>query len=402
MRQSGQIVVVGAGIAGVAAARAAAAAGAQVIVLDEQDAPGGWLRSSLDELSGPPDFIEGKRGFQIAIELGELLSADGIDFRPGSVAWGLFDDRVLGVVGPDGSYQLAAEAVIVATGSTAIAWPFAGWTLPGVMTSGAARRFMHLHRVLPGRRAAVVGKGQDADRIVEDLELAGADVVARESSPDGLVARGSMAVEAIEVRGRETEVDAVVLAFGCLPDPELARHAGAELEFSAADGCHVPVLDRTMQTSVEGIYVVGDAAGIVAASVAHAQGTVAGIAAAGGDGLDGALAALESVTVERPPEVPFADPALIPDDVQVDREEQVTAGRIREAIGQGAVSINDVKRRTRAGMGVSQGRDTEYVIARMIQQQAGIALDRLLPMTARPPARLVSLADLAAIAVATD
>jgi hypothetical protein len=53
-------------------------------------------------------------------------------------------------------------------------------------------------------------------------------------------------------------------------------------------------------------------------------------------------------------------------------------------------------------MGVSQGRDTEYVIARMIHQQAGILLDRLLPMTARPPARLVSLADLAAIAVATD
>lgn len=401
MRQAGQIVVVGAGLAGVAAARAAASAGAQVIVLDEQDAPGGWLRASLEELSGPPGSIDGKRGFEVAAQLREELNADGIDYRPGSTAWGLFDNRVLGVVGPQGSYQIQAEAIILATGSTAIVWPFAGWTLPGVMTSLAARRFMHLHRVLPGRRVAVVGSVPDAERMAEDLELAGAEVVARPPSPDGLVARGTTQVEAIEINGRETAVDAVVLAFGCLPDPELARHIQAEVEYSTADGCHVPVVDRTLQTTVAGIYIIGDAAGVVPASVAHAQGTVAGLAAAGGSRLSEALAELEAVTVARPPAAEVGDPARIPDDVQVDREEQVTAGRIREAIRQGAVSINDVKRRTRAGMGVSQGRDTEYVIARMIHQQAGIPLERLLPMTARPPARLVSLADLAAIAVAT-
>ncbi len=402
MNGQASIVVVGAGAAGVAAAYNAAANGASVVLLDEQYGPGGWLRSSLDVLTGPPDQIDGMRGFQAAAYASALLEAESIDYRPRSVVWGLFEDRTLGVVGPGGSYQLRAEAVIVASGSTDIVWPFDGWTLPGVMTAGAARRFMHLHWVLPGRSVAVVGLGADADRMTDDLELAGASVAARVASPDGLIARGNRRVERIEWNGQESTVDAVILAFGSLPDPELARHAQAELEYSLADGCHVPIRDRTLQSPSTGIYIVGDAAGLTSVSAAVAEGAIAGRAASEGAAVDEAVADLESVSVQRPEAVSVGDPSRIPDDVQVDREEQITARQIREAIGSGAISINDVKRRTRAGMGVSQGRDTEYVIARMIHQQAGIGLDQLVPMTARPPARLVSLSDLAAIAVTTD
>lgn len=96
------------------------------------------------------------------------------------------------------------------------------------------------------------------------------------------------------------------------------------------------------------------------------------------------------------------DPNLIPDDVLVDREEGVTAGEIRAAIAEGAISVNDVKRRTRAGMGISQGRDTTYVVARMIQAQTGIPLADLVPMTSRPPARLVSLSAMASLSRRTD
>jgi thioredoxin reductase len=395
------VAVIGAGAAGCAAAYAAATSGAAVVLLDEQDAPGGWLRSSIEVLSGPPDLFDGRRGYELSSDARSSLTSAGVDYRPSSVVWGLFEESVLGVVGPRGSYQLKAGAVIVASGSTEIVWPFAGWTLPGVMTARAARTFMHVHRVLPGRRVAIVGPAEHADGVAADVELAGGEVVFRCDSPDGLRAGGEGTVAWVELDGRRAEVEAVLLALGSLPDPELARHALADLRFSDADGCHVPTRDERLQTSVRGLYVAGDAAGLTTPALALADGLVAGYAAAGSSSTDGAHAELARAQRERSAAAPIADPERIPNDIQVDREEQITAGQIRAAIADGAVSINDVKRRTRAGMGLSQGRDTEYVIARMIHARTGIPLAELLPMTARPPARLVALADLAAIAVQT-
>ncbi len=402
MIEATEIVVIGAGASGIAAAWAAASSGSRVVLLDEQDAPGGWLRTSLERLNGPPDFIDGKYGFEAAHLAPDLVAVDGLDYRPKSIVWGLFENRLLGVVSPGHSYQLEAKKIIIASGSTEIVWPFEGWTLPGTMTATAARRFMHLHRVLPGRRVAVVGQGMDADRMADDLDLAGATVVSRAPTPDGLAARGDRQVSRLVVDDQEVEADAVILALGSLPDPELARHVMAELEYSEVNGCHVPTRDRTMRTSVDSVYVVGDAAGLAPANVTIAEGFIAGYAAAGNPKLDDAIRSLAKLGSRREPGPPIADPARIPDEVLVDREEQITARQIRDAIRAGAVSVNDVKRRTRAGMGIAQGRDTEYIVSRMISHETGIPLDQLVPMTARPPARLVSLAELASVAAATD
>lgn len=401
MRVRTDIVVVGAGMAGLAAALAASRSGAEVVLLDEQDAPGGWLRTSIKPVEVPPGFLDGERGMELSASARDVLESSPINYRPANIVWGLFEDRTLGVVGPTGAYQVEPEKIILATGSTEIVWPFTGWTLPGIMTARAARTFMHLHLVLPGWEVAVVGAGPDADQMAEDLTLAGAAVVRRVATPDGLEAGGTTGVEWIDAGGERSNVDSIVLALGSLPDPELARHAQADLIFSSLDGCHVPNRDAHMMTCVDGVYVAGDAGGLATVAEAVAQGCVAGLAATRSGDLAGAIQTLTDVVVHRAEHVSVGDSRRIPDDIQVDREEQVTAGQIREAISSGAVSINDVKRKTRAGMGVSQGRDTEYVIARMIHQQSGISLDQLVPMTARPPARLVSLADLAAIAVAT-
>ena len=397
-----QVAVVGGGLSGIMAAIAASRSGAPVILIDEHPLMGGWMRSSIALIDDPPDVLEGLRGFESTVYGRKVLASSSIDCRPNTIVWGLFEDRTLAVVGPDGAYQLQPDKIILATGSTSIVWPFAGWTLPGVMTARAARAFMHLHFVRPGRQVAVIGRGEDADQMADEMRFAGATVARRFETPDGVVAGGSGAVEWIEWRGERTPVDAIVLALDSLPDPELARHAMAGMEYSAANGCHVPVRDAHMETTVEGIYVVGDAGGRIPAAAAAAQGYVAGFAATDSPELSNATAILADSMQPSDRHVDVGDARRIPDDVQVDREEQITAARIREAIASGAVSVNDVKRKTRAGMGASQGRDTEYVIARMIHRQAGIPLDQLAPMTARPPARLISLADLATIAATTD
>ena len=81
--------------------------------------------------------------------------------------------------------------------------------------------------------------------------------------------------------------------------------------------------------------------------------------------------------------------------VCVCRCEEVDAAAIKQAISEGAITINDVKRRTRAGMGICQGIFCTRTIAEMIHMQTGVPLEELDPMTARPPARLISVADLA-------
>ena len=85
----------------------------------------------------------------------------------------------------------------------------------------------------------------------------------------------------------------------------------------------------------------------------------------------------------------------ISDDVHVCRCEEITAGEIRRAISAGAISVNDVKRRTRAGMGLCQGIYCVRTIASLIHVEAGEPLANLVPMTARPPARIIPLATLA-------
>jgi NAD(P)H-nitrite reductase large subunit len=85
----------------------------------------------------------------------------------------------------------------------------------------------------------------------------------------------------------------------------------------------------------------------------------------------------------------------IADDTCVCRCEAISAAQIRSAITGGAISVNDVKRRTRAGMGLCQGIFCVRTVATLIHAEAGVPLATLTPMTARPPARVVALAALA-------
>ncbi|MFW6075367.1 MAG: FAD-dependent oxidoreductase [Chloroflexota bacterium] len=403
--QTFDIAVVGAGPAGSSAAAGAASQGASVVLIDEQNGLGGHLRWTLDRQQGPPDEIDGKLGFEIVSWAAADIEESGVQVELNAVAWGLFEDNVLGIARGDEAFQVKANAIIVATGSTDIVWPFRGWDLPGVMTARAARKMMNLHRILPGRNFLLIGSDTRCAQLAEDIRMAGGNVLGTAPSPDGIVAGGEGQVEWVEVDGARTDADTVVMAFGEIPDPELARHALSELEYDHRCSAHVAKRSDSLETTTPGVYVIGHAAGNCKTAEALAEGVVAFHSALGSDELGDMIQRLNTIRANAGTNgtvAPQFDPAAIPDDVLVDREEQVTAGEIRQAISEGTVTLNDVKRRTRAGMGISQGRDTEYVIARMINAQAGVPLESLLPMTARPPARPISIEALASLASRTD
>jgi pyruvate/2-oxoglutarate dehydrogenase complex dihydrolipoamide dehydrogenase (E3) component len=264
---------------------AAAESGARTLLVDEQAAVGGQLRWRLGTVEIPHANLAAQPGPFVARDLAAWLGtrSDKLEIATGTIAWGLFEDNVLGLSTEESAYQVQSDAIILATGSTDIALPFPGWTLPGVMTARALQIFMHVHRVLPARRWVVLGDGDQAEEVADDIEAAGGEVARR--WPDGgtIEAGGNAEVEQVLCDGEPVAADGVALALGRQPDPELAFQARVDAAFDWTLGGHVPILDSDLRTSDSGILVCGDASGICTIQEAALEGRLAGLIAAGAD-----------------------------------------------------------------------------------------------------------------------
>jgi pyruvate/2-oxoglutarate dehydrogenase complex dihydrolipoamide dehydrogenase (E3) component len=287
--RSVDVAVVGAGPAGISAALAAASSGAETILLDENPSVGGQLRwrvsLTLDQTGGLN--VSPGSGPVIASQLASKLdSIANLTVETGTVAWGLFDDNVLGISSEISADELQARSIVLATGSTDIALPFPGWTLPGVMTARAAQIFMHIHRVLPGRTWVILGDTSEADEIVADLDRAGVEVTARCADVGQIRASGTNRLSHIEIGDNVYEADSLAIALGRQPDAELAFHARAEGAFVSELGGYSVNRDEYGQTSEAGVYITGDAAGIATLPELVTEGHLVGLAAAGASETD--------------------------------------------------------------------------------------------------------------------
>jgi len=311
-----EIAIIGAGPAGLAAAIEAAKAGAKVALIDENAKPGGQLFKQIHKFFGSQKHGAGIRGIQIGKDLCSEAERIGVELLLNTTVYGLFPDKILGLTNGDSSEELKAERIIIATGATENALAFPGWTLPGVMTAGAAQTMVNIHRVLPGKRVLMVGAGNVGLIVSYQLMQAGTAVVAVvEATPKiggyqvhaakleraGVKiltshtvreAKGTDFLESAvivklnerwqQIDGTEMklDVDTICLAVGLTPLAELAWMAGCEFRYAGELRAYVPTLDENMQTTQSGIYIAGDAAGIEEASTAMEEGRIAGVAAA--------------------------------------------------------------------------------------------------------------------------
>lgn len=315
MRET-EFAVVGAGPAGLSAAIEAAKAGVEVLLIDENARPGGQLFKQIHKFFGSKDHHAGTRGIDIGYKLLEDVEALGVEVMLDTVVWGIFPEHTLGIIHNRRNVRVKAQKICLATGASENALAFPGWTLPGVMGAGAIQTLINVHRVLPGKRVLMVGSGNVGLIVSYQLLQAGAQVVAvLEALPkvggygvhasklrrNGVPiltsttikeARGRDKVETAvsvsldghwqPIRGTEREwnVDVICLALGLSPLSELAWMAGCRFAYIPQIGGHVPVHDDNMESSVPGIYVAGDLAGIEEASTAMEEGKLAGIAVA--------------------------------------------------------------------------------------------------------------------------
>lgn len=446
MSRSAEIVVVGAGPGGLSAAAAAAQCGAQVTLIDAHPVPGGQYYHQ------PPDRFrqlatsrqkDGRKLWQHVTDAGVKILSD-------TTVWNLDGKKTLSIYGPNGINTVRAQIVILSTGAYERTAAFPGWTLPGVITAGAAQILLY-HRVKPGLRVLAAGTGPLQLVTAANLVKAGIDVVsvleAARITPSmngalallgqwgriheglrsisrllqngvpyrigwGIVAaHGTDKVEgAIIARldaewrpvvGSEREVtcDTICTGYGLIPFNALARMAGAEQTWSLEVGGEILVRDETMQTTIPGVYAIGDGAGIGGYRMAMVEGAIAGAAAAIALQKGGPIArkmmmnAAPGLRHEKRFQRYYASlftprPGLIDlmkGDTIVCRCESVARGKIDGAIRSGACTLQEIKAITRCGMGECQGRVCGPQIALLLSEKTGKSLEAIGAFSARPP-----------------
>jgi NAD(P)H-nitrite reductase large subunit len=202
------------------------------------------------------------------------------------------------------------------------------------------------------------------------------------------------------------DVDTVCIGYGLIPSIWLTSLLGCRHVYDPLVGGWAPYFDDNMQTDQPGVYVAGDGAGIAGVLVAKMQGAIAGLFAAAHAGsitVDHAVQAalpeqknLESMgkfrrAMDRMYRIYPDLYANITDNTIVCRCEGITAGEIRKAIRDGTMNLNDIKKRTRSGMGYCQGTNCLPAITAILAREFDANPAEVKVMTTRPPARPIPL-----------
>lgn len=455
------VAVVGAGPAGLAAATTTTSLGLATIVFDEGASPGGQIFRAVTTTPVRRPEVLGRDYWQGA-PLVRAFGSSGAEYLPGTTVWGIarragagFD---LGVSGGRPGARIggmfAARALVIAVGAIERPLPFPGWTLPGVMTAGAVQALLKGSALVPSGRAVLAGAGPLLWQAAWQLLNAGArfDAVL-ETIPRGrlgesmrhapgfmfssYLARGLDLVRTVRRRttvvehvgalealgdGRvelvryqvdaswaELPADLVVLSHGVVANVHLPAALGCDLVWNDDHSAFEPIVDAWGGTTVESVYVAGDAAGIAGAEAAAARGTMTGLAVANALGridaarrdadaarhahrLAHALRGRRFLDALYRPSAAFLQPkgATI-----VCRCEEVTAEQVRAAVRAGAASLQAVKAATRCGMGHCQGRSCLLTATELVAAETGTPPAQVVPPSIRFPIRPVTLAEMA-------
>jgi sarcosine oxidase subunit alpha len=411
-RRHADVLVVGGGHAGMAAATAAAELGADVVLVDDGPELGGRL------------LWEG--GHEPAREFAEKIPALGVEVLTSAPALGHFDGLVPVWQGST-LHQIRARQHVYATGAIEQPLVFAGNDLPGVMLSSGARRLAALYGVKPGTRAVMATTSDRGVWAALALQEAGVKIVVvadlrPEPSPAAerlrtqgidamygwtiLAARGRREVSgavlapAGSARGdrREIACDLVLVSGGDAPATSLISQAGGKTAYDSSLG-HFTVTELPPN-----IHVAGQVAGEGAHHTARASGELAGLKAASLLGLEkgGTVKRRHALREQIDEVVPLI--SAVPPATTSEHEpgrafacfcEDVTAKDIHKSVQEGYDSIELCKRYTTVTMGPCQGRMCALQSIRLMAKETGQTLAEVGTTTARPPWSTVPLGALA-------
>lgn len=444
------VVVVGGGAGGLSAALSARRSGLDVLLLDERSIPGGqYFKQASGDL--PPLDAQQREGQTLRAAVEDA----GVRLRDSVEVWSPFDGIAVLATQAGRTFIARGKALVVATGAYERAHVAPGWTLPGVMTTGAMQTLWRSSRVLPGKRILIGGNGPLNLQVASELIAGGADICAViEAAPImsptripamfrmafadfaltrrgvslmraakvggaalrfGHVIRGITATEnglTVETgplaggSGERWAVDVVGMGYGFQPSNELLRALGAEHRYDADTGILRTVRDPNYETRIKNLFAVGDCARIGGAPAAMAEGEIVGAAIAqrfGGKVDKNALSKARSDLARSRRfqkalwslyAAPRASFSLADDDTLVCRCEEITKREAFAAMADGAATIGEVKRRTRCGMGRCQGRYCGPLLVEELARRSGAVIDERDGFAPRGPVKPVAISDL--------
>ena len=451
-----ELAVIGAGPAGMAAAITAAELGADTIVLDEQATPGGQIYRAIGETPLRDPAILGEAYWRGA-GLVEAFHASAAHYVPQAAVWTASADGEIGVAVAGSVRMLRVKRIILATGALERPFPIQGWTLPGVMTAGAAQILLKSAAMVGAGRVVLAGTGPLLWLIAAQYLRAGGTFAAiLETTPRGNLGRALpflpgflrssylregfelmaevrrrtsvvRSVIALRARGenRLTDVtyrtgaglevtvraDTLLLHQGVVPNVNLALALGCKHAWNETQLCFAPALDAWGQSSVPTVAIAGDGAGIAGAVAAEQRGHLAALGAAHQLGhidevvrdqmATSHLAALREAQLGRR----FLDRLFRParrfrlprGETLVCRCEEVTARQVRDAAALEALGPNQLKAYLRCGMGPCQGRLCGLTVTEILADTHGRSPDEVGYYRLRPPVKPITVAELASL-----
>ena len=455
------LIVIGAGPAGMAAATTAAGLGLKTLLLDEQKRPGGQIYRNVTAVNPKvaawlgPDYAHGRK-------LAQALAASGAEQHHGTLVWDVTPELCVSTLQEGRVAQFKAPQLIAATGALERASPLPGWTLPGVMNAGAAQIALKAHAAVPSGAVVLAGAGPLLLLVACQLLDAGAQVVAVvETAAPGnrwlalnhlpqalgtpgplfkglrwlarlrrarvpwfkqatqLQALGEDRLQSLSFVAagcsHDIKADTLLLHHGVVPDTQLSRLLRVQHHWSDQQLAWLPQVDDGGQTSLAGFRVAGDGAGIVGALAAEVSGTLAALGAAQALGriapaaqaaLAARTAALHAALARQRRLRPFLDALYRPprwlntpaDETLVCRCEEVSAGRVREMARLGCQGPNQTKFFSRCGMGPCQGRMCGLTVTQLLADELGKSPAEVGAYRIRAPLKPVPLSAIAALA----
>jgi sarcosine oxidase subunit alpha len=391
MHRHCDVLVVGGGPSGIAAARAAARSGARVVLADEQSEFGGSLLSSKGELDA-----------WLNAALSELRAQPEVTLLPRTTVFGYYDDNFLCAVERQRRlWHFRAKQVILATGAHERPLVFGDNDRPGVMLSTAVETYLHRYAVAAGKRAVVFTNNDTAYARAAAFAEAGIEVAAIvDSREKSVVARalGASRVTGVEIAHldgkarRRIDCDLVAMSGGFSPVVHLFSQSLGKLRWDEAKLCMVP--DRSRQS----LRSIGGANGTFGRNAALGEGHAAGIAAARDAGFSADETGAPPVGRDAPYRIDAlweVPQALARGKAFVDFQGDVTASDVRLAAREGFRSVEHFKRYTTTGMSPDQGKTSNINALGILAAATARSIAGTGITTFRPPYTPVSYGVLA-------
>lgn len=450
-----QLLVIGAGPAGMAAAQTAARHGVAVTVLDEQPHPGGQIYRNVDASPLTDIGVLGK-DYLHGRQLVQAFRHAPLEYIANCAVWYLDRNGEVGIVDNGVHRRLQAQNVVIACGAQERPMPFPGWEKAGVMTAGAGQILMKSAAMVPESVPVLAGSGPlllllawqylcagvkiraivettqkrarlaalrhlpralaAGDYLFKGLQLVSAIRRARVPwyrQASDLQAAGDERLNAVSFRCdghlQRVETRLLLVHQGVIPSLQLSAAAGCEDYWNDRQQCWQIRVDDWGESSTPGIFVAGDAAGIGGARAAWLGGQLAGLQVAHRLGL---LAQKQRDQQARPVRNardrhlairPFLDSwyrvgedtQLLPGETLACRCEEVTVAEIRALALQGCAGPNQAKAFTRCGMGACQGRFCGATMEQVFTLPAAASPQEVGHFNMRPPVKPVTLGQLA-------